>query len=104
MGKVTVKVVVDGQEYEFENLLCTGCPVNDENNPTSFYFGHRDIGEMGVNVMYLLRSILKICRTELGFTKHVSEEFILECLKEAVRRETYDRDEQTVTRRVFDQK
>jgi hypothetical protein len=104
MGRVTVKVVVDGQEYEFDNLLCCGCPTGENDNPTAFYFGHRDIGEMGVNTMYMLLSVLKICRTEMGFPRQVGEDFILECFHEAVRRDTYNRDEQTVTRRVFDQK
>jgi len=104
MAKPTVTIIVDGASYEFENLICTGCPTGEENNPTSFYFGTKDIGELGVNLMYLLRSILKISKTEYEMRKGAGEELVMECLREAVRRETYDRDDQTVTRRVFDQK
>lgn len=104
MSKTTVKVTLDGQQFEFESMVCSGCTSGAEHEPTAFYFGRRDVGEMGVNLMYMLRSILKICRTEYGMPKGVGEELIKECLQEASRRDHYDIDHQTVMRRVFDQK
>ena len=104
MHKPTIKVIVDKEVYEFDNLICTGSPTGNIDNPTSFYFGTRDIGELGVNLMYLLRSILKISSTEYEMRRGAGEELVKECLREAVRRELYDRGDQTVTRRVFDQK
>lgn len=103
MSKPVVKVIIEDQVYIFDNLICGGHPIGKGDEPTAFYFGTKDVGELGVNLMYLIRSILKVCRTEFGFPKKVAEELVYECYREALRRELYDRDEQTVTRRVFDQ-
>jgi hypothetical protein len=78
---------VDGQIIKLKSALVGGLIYGDPEYPMAFYAGKLALEEMGMCLLHALRATIKIQVDVHKFSIKETEEFILFCVAEALRRE-----------------
>lgn len=89
MEQDLIKIELNGEPQHLNMLLGGG--INKDDHPTAFYAGDFSPEKMGIALMHILRAVIKSQREVLEVPLERSEDFILFCLAEAMRRERIDR-------------
>jgi hypothetical protein len=82
-----VTINLDGQIFKLKTALVGGIIHGDPEYPMAFYAGKLALEEIGMSLLHALRAIIKIQLDVHQFTLPQTEEFIVFCLAEAIRRE-----------------
>jgi hypothetical protein len=85
--KKFVTVDLDGQIFKLETALVGGKIHGDPEYPIAFYAGKVTLEEIGMSLLHALRAVIKIHTDVHDFSLRQSEEFIIYCLEEALKRE-----------------
>jgi hypothetical protein len=95
----TIEIRFDNEVISVENAFVGG-RMAECGGTMGFYGGILDIGEMGVSLMCLLRGAIKTMHEECGLSFHQAEKIILCCLTEAFRKETEEKQNESIQKEL----
>jgi hypothetical protein len=84
-----------GDTFILKNVFIGGRNTKDD-SPMGVYSGVLDIAEMGISLLTMFRAILRTTREEMGMPTDTTEDFILFCLAEAMKRENEESKQQAI--------
>jgi hypothetical protein len=82
-----VSIKFDDHSYKLKHVLMGGVTDGDPEYPMGMFAGNMSIENLGMCVLHAFRAAIKINVDAHGMTVGQSEEFLLFCLAEALRRE-----------------
>jgi hypothetical protein len=82
-----VTIVFNNTEIFMESAMIGGVINEEKGEMMGVYCGHRDIGDLGVAVLQVMRGGLKTARDEFGLNLDAAVDFMTFTLGEAIRRE-----------------
>lgn len=82
-----VTVTFAGDTFVLNNVFIGGISIKD-GNPIGVYSGMLDVAEMGLSLLAMFRAILRTTREEMGMSPEITEDFMVFCLAEAIKKES----------------
>jgi hypothetical protein len=81
-------IIAKGEMTIFKSALISGTVEHGEDEkPISVYCGRRNIEDLGVDLLYTLRTVLRICKRELYIEPDKIDEFMILTLITAMQME-----------------
>ena len=86
-GEALITISFEDKEFKMTNAFIGGSLDDARKTPIGMFTGSVDIGDMGVALLTVIRTVLQTTTTEIGMSLEQSADFVVVCLAEAMKRE-----------------
>ena len=86
-GEAVLTISFEDKEFKMTNAFIGGSLNDSRKTPIGMFTGSVDVGDMGVALLTVMRTVLKTTTSEIGMSMEQSADFIVVCLAEALKRE-----------------